>query len=170
MVPQHGAEPGAAWGAGGREGRPGRGSGGRGGDRRAANRRAAHQLTAFAYTRCTPAAGSTKPGRPRAPAASRGARRGPRARACSALRARRGAGGVSPGGGIPRRPKRLPRDLAARCPSPCTPLLLPSCPALPASARPPRAGLSPGPPSSCCSCVAALPPVLVLCRGPPKSQ
>lgn len=58
-------------------GRPGRGSARRGGFSRGTNRRAAHQLTAFAYTRCTPAAGSTKRGAPRAPAASRGARRGP---------------------------------------------------------------------------------------------
>ena len=80
--------------------RPGRGSGGRGGDRGAANGSAAHQLTAFAYTRCTPAAGSTKRGAPRAPAASRRAKRGPCARACSALRAGRGAAGVSAGSSI----------------------------------------------------------------------
>lgn len=140
-----------------RRGRLGRGSGGRGGDRGAANRRAAHQLTAFAYTRCTPAAGSTKRGAPRAPAASRRARRGPCARACSALRVGRGAGGVSPGGGI-----RAVASLVApgaffgtwplsaspsaphfSCPPPQSCLLLP---------RPPRVGLSPGPRSSCCSC------------------
>lgn len=86
---------GLSWGREAGRGRPGRGSGGRGGDLGAANRRSAHQLTAFAYTRCTPAAGSTKRGASRAPAASRGARRGPCASGRSALRLGRGAGGVS---------------------------------------------------------------------------
>ncbi|CAI9159484.1 unnamed protein product [Rangifer tarandus platyrhynchus] len=49
---------------------------------------------------CTPAAGSTKRGALRAPAASRRAKRGPCARACSALRAGRGAAGVSAGSSI----------------------------------------------------------------------
>lgn len=162
MVPQHAAEPGAGVGGGGPEEKAGKGLRREGSG--AANRRAAHQLTAFAYTRCTPAAGSTKPGAPRAPAASRGARRGPRSRARSALRAGRGAGGVSLGSGT-----RAVASLAApgaflwtwphTAPPSAPHFSYPpsqSCLPLP---RSPSAGRSPGRRSSCCwcRCLAASP-------------
>nr|XP_055116578.1 translation initiation factor IF-2-like [Symphalangus syndactylus] len=141
---------------GGGGGRPGRGSGGRGGDGGVANPRAAHQLTAFAYTRCTPAAGSTKRGAPRAPAASRGTKRGPGARGCKRPlgeeRGRRRQPGRRPRrGGIPRRLGRL-LDPAACCAALCTPLLRPSFPILPPPALASKSRLSPAPCSSCCVC------------------
>lgn len=73
--------------AGGPEREAGRGRAG-GGDRGAANGSTAHQLTAFAPTRCTPAAGSTKRGAPRRRQLA-GEPSEARARACSALRAGR---------------------------------------------------------------------------------
>lgn len=145
--------------------RPGRGSGRRGGNGAAANQRAAHQLTAFAYTRCTPAARSTKRGAPRAPAASLGASEAVR-RARTALGVWRGTGGVSPGVGI-----LAVASLAApgaflwtwpHAAPPSAPHLPypPSQPCLPLP-RSPRAGPSPGRRSSCCSCRR-----LASCRGP----
>ncbi|XP_050637370.1 uncharacterized protein LOC126948999 [Macaca thibetana thibetana] len=114
-------------------------------------------LTAFAYTRCTPAAGSTKRGAPKAQAASGGTRRGPCARGCKRPpgreRGRRRQLGRRPRrGGIPRRLGRLPQDLAARCPALCTPLLRPSFPILPPPALASKSRLSPASCSSCCLC------------------
>ncbi|XP_076697393.1 uncharacterized protein LOC143385717 [Callospermophilus lateralis] len=120
-----------------------------------------------AFVGCTPAAGSTKRGAPRAPAASRGARRGPCARGCSACRAGREAGGVSPGGGIPRRLGRLPRTspLATPPSAPSSLAFLPNParsypgPQEPDLAQPRAAAVAP---------VAASPPVSGLCPGSPE--
>nr|XP_007983245.2 uncharacterized protein LOC119618160 [Chlorocebus sabaeus] len=106
---------------------------------------------------CTPAAGSTKRGAPKAQAASGGTRRGPCARGCKCPpgreRGRRRQLGRRPRrGGIPRRLGRLPQDLAARCPALCTPLLRPSFPILPPPALASKSRLSPAPCSSCCLC------------------
>ncbi|XP_055269262.1 uncharacterized protein LOC129547541 [Moschus berezovskii] len=88
---------------------------------------------------CTPAAGSTKRGAPRAPAASRRAQPGPCARARSALRAGRGAAGVSAGTAsarwhpqAPRTPSFGPGHSLPRCQHPAS-ILYPNpaclCPA-----------------------------------------
>lgn len=157
---------------GGREAgrrRPGRGSGRRGGNGGAANQRAAHQLTAFAYTRCTPAARRTKRGAPRAPAASLGASEAVR-RARTALRVDRGTGGVSPGVGV-----LAVASLGAPAPSsgPGRTLPRPLHPTYP-TLLPNPACLCPGPReldraqagAAAVARVAASPTVVVLCRAP----